>query len=106
MSPTCVNACGKFPSASPDFGSISSANRPTSLAYAAVWDACRKHLFENGISVLQSEEPQQDGKHFLVQRGCGVSREVAAAGFTVVELDTDEFMKSGGSVFCMKMMVD
>ncbi|MFZ5481070.1 MAG: dimethylarginine dimethylaminohydrolase family protein [Myxococcota bacterium] len=47
-----------------------------------------------------------DGEHFLVQAGCGVSREVAAAGFAVVELETDEFTKSGGSVFCMKMMVD
>ena len=26
------------------------------------------------------------------------------AGFEVVELDTDEYLKSGGSVFCMKLM--
>ena len=32
MSPTCVNACGKLPSASPVAGSISSAKRPTSFA--------------------------------------------------------------------------
>src|SRR6266568_2536667 len=32
MSPTCVNACGKLPSASPVAGSISSANSPTSFA--------------------------------------------------------------------------
>src|SRR5579862_2008671 len=32
--PMCVNACGKFPSASPVAGSISSANSPTSLPYA------------------------------------------------------------------------
>src|SRR5207244_10888661 len=32
ITPKCVNACGKFPSASPVSGSISSAKRPTSLA--------------------------------------------------------------------------
>src|SRR6266513_3942525 len=32
ITPRCVNACGKFPSASPVSGSISSAKRPTSLA--------------------------------------------------------------------------
>src|SRR5437016_4557305 len=32
ITPRWVNACGKFPSASPVSGSISSAKRPTSLA--------------------------------------------------------------------------
>src|SRR5919107_214457 len=35
MRPMCVNACGKFPRAAPVWGSISSANRPTSFAYAS-----------------------------------------------------------------------
>jgi N-dimethylarginine dimethylaminohydrolase len=26
------------------------------------------------------------------------------AGFTPLELDTSEFIKAGGSVFCMKLM--
>lgn len=47
-----------------------------------------------------------DGRHFVVQQDCGVSEAVRAAGFDVVELDTSEFMKSGGSVFCMKMMLE
>lgn len=42
----------------------------------------------------------------IVQRGnphsCAAFR---AAGLRVIELETSEFMKSGGSVFCMKMMV-
>ncbi|MCA8913324.1 MAG: amidinotransferase [Planctomycetes bacterium] len=44
-----------------------------------------------------------DGKHVLMQQGSG---ETAAwlkdSGFEVIELDTSEFMKSGGSVFCLK----
>ncbi len=46
-----------------------------------------------------------DGKHVIIQRGC--SRTVSAlsnAGFDVIEVDTDEFLKAGGSVFCMKQM--
>ncbi|HYE96303.1 MAG TPA: arginine deiminase-related protein [Rubricoccaceae bacterium] len=46
-----------------------------------------------------------DGEHVLIQRGCAeTNRRVREAGFEVVELDTDEFLKSGGSVFCMKLM--
>lgn len=48
-----------------------------------------------------------DGRHFLVQSGstATISR-VREAGFSVIELDTSEYLKSGGSVFCLKMMVD
>ena len=30
---------------------------------------------------------------------------VREAGFEVIALDTSEFLKSGGSVFCMKLMI-
>jgi N-dimethylarginine dimethylaminohydrolase len=44
------------------------------------------------------------GKHVVLQSGaprvCGKLRE---RGFHVIEVETSEFMKSGGSVFCMKM---
>jgi len=46
------------------------------------------------------------GKHVVIQRGN--ARTVALLhqyGFTVHEVDTSEFLKSGGSVFCMKMYV-
>lgn len=46
------------------------------------------------------------GKHVVLQKGsprtCRLLRD---AGYTPVEVDTSEFMKSGGSVFCMKMMI-
>ena len=47
-----------------------------------------------------------DGKHFIVQHGndqtCSVLKQL---GYTILEIDTSEFLKSGGSVFCLKMML-
>ena len=46
-----------------------------------------------------------DGETVLVQRGCTVTNgRLEAAGYRVVEVETDEYLKSGGSVFCMKLM--
>ncbi|MCK6526893.1 amidinotransferase [Myxococcota bacterium] len=48
-----------------------------------------------------------DGRHFVVQAGSVVTRErVQRAGFEVLEVDTSEFLKSGGSVYCLKTMTD
>jgi N-dimethylarginine dimethylaminohydrolase len=45
-----------------------------------------------------------DGRHVLIQRGCDLTCErLREAGFKPVELDTEEYLKSGGSVFCMKV---
>jgi N-dimethylarginine dimethylaminohydrolase len=47
-----------------------------------------------------------DGRHFIVHKGS--PRTVAAAqrlGLEVIEVDTSEFLKSGGSVYCMKLML-
>ena len=47
-----------------------------------------------------------DGKHFIVHRGNHHTKKALEnLGISVIELDTSEFMKSGGSVFCMKMML-
>ncbi len=47
-----------------------------------------------------------DGKNVLIQEGAEkVNKELTARGFIVHELDTSEFLKSGGSVYCMKMML-
>jgi N-dimethylarginine dimethylaminohydrolase len=47
-----------------------------------------------------------DRRHVLIQEGCTVTMErLRGAGFRPVELDTSEFLKSGGSVFCMKQMI-
>ncbi|MEZ5991877.1 MAG: arginine deiminase-related protein [Planctomycetota bacterium] len=44
-----------------------------------------------------------DAQHVLLQQGSAQTLEaLVKRGFTVIELDTSEFMKSGGSVFCLK----
>ena len=46
-----------------------------------------------------------DGRTVLIQRGCDVTRgRLERAGFEVRELETGEYLKSGGSVFCMKLL--
>ena len=46
-----------------------------------------------------------DARHVIIQRGCTVTNQrLREAGFEPVEVETGEFLKSGGSVFCMKMM--
>lgn len=45
-----------------------------------------------------------DKKHVFLQAGCSALQEkLQAHGFTPVPVQTSEFMKSGGSVFCLKM---
>jgi len=46
-----------------------------------------------------------DGKNVLIQQGCtDVNKKLRDAGFSVHEYSTYEFLKSGGSVFCMKLL--
>jgi N-dimethylarginine dimethylaminohydrolase len=41
----------------------------------------------------------------IMQKGSTITKNIlAGVGFEIIELETSEFMKSGGSVFCMKMM--
>lgn len=46
-----------------------------------------------------------DGKSIIVQNNTATSFKEFAGKFNIIETDTSEFMKSGGSVFCMKMML-
>lgn len=46
-----------------------------------------------------------DGQNVVIQTGCDRTvRLLEEAGLTPVEVDTGEFLKAGGSVFCMKQM--
>lgn len=48
-----------------------------------------------------------DGRHFIVHHAAKRTIElVRQAGYEVIEVDTSEFLKSGGSVQCMKLMLD
>ena len=45
-----------------------------------------------------------DGKNVIVQKGTRkFLADLLERGFNVIEVDTSEYMKSGGSVYCMKM---
>lgn len=47
-----------------------------------------------------------DGRHVILHRGAHrFVEQLGKLGFIPVEVDTSEFLKSGGSVFCLKMMV-
>jgi N-dimethylarginine dimethylaminohydrolase len=76
----------------------------------ALIDAC----FDTVIEAPDHEARHQfacnahcpDGEHVLIQEGCeGTIEQLRAEGFVPVELDTSEFLKAGGSVFCMKQMM-
>ncbi|MDZ7716141.1 MAG: arginine deiminase family protein [Balneolaceae bacterium] len=71
-------------------------------------------IFENVIHASQYEATElfacnatcPDGKNVIIQKGCtDANKKLRDAGFAVHEISTGEFLKSGGSVFCMKMMV-
>ena len=47
-----------------------------------------------------------DGKHVILQQGATeFVKDLTSKGFLPIEIDVGEYQKSGGSVFCMKMMV-
>lgn len=72
-------------------------------------------LFENIIEVPKEEAYapnfacnafSPDGKVVLIQHSCDKTiRLLEDLGYIVIRIDTSEYIKSGGSVFCMKMMV-
>lgn len=47
-----------------------------------------------------------DGRTVIIQKGCReVNLQLKKNGFAFHEVDTSEFLKSGGSVFCMKLLL-
>ena len=44
-----------------------------------------------------------DGRHYIVHEGSEAADTLRAMDVDVIEVDTSEFLKSGGSVFCMKL---
>lgn len=72
-----------------------------------------RHFFPRVIEAPEDEAVElfacnahcPDERHVFIQRGCAVTIErIREAGFEPIELETEEFLKSGGSVFCMKQM--
>jgi|AntRauMFilla1563_2_1112583.scaffolds.fasta_scaffold00313_4 N-dimethylarginine dimethylaminohydrolase len=72
------------------------------------------HFFENVLEAKEEETMHYlacnavcpDGKHVIIDENCINTIELLTkAGFTVVGTDTSEYLKSGGSVFCMKLLL-
>lgn len=71
-------------------------------------------MFDNVIKASKYEAEElfacnascPDGRNVIIQQGCtDVNKNLRDAGFSVHEVSTYEFLKSGGSVFCMKMLL-
>ncbi|PEN14010.1 amidinotransferase [Longibacter salinarum] len=88
------------------------------LIYPGAFDtdgiAMIEQFFDTVVDAPEGEARHQfacnahcpDGDHVFIQEGCTVTmKRLREAGFRPVELDTSEFLKSGGSVFCMKQMI-
>lgn len=59
---------------------------------------------QEGLSCFAGNAFSPDGKNVILQKGCArVNQMLREKGFQVIEVETSEYMKSGGSVFCMKM---
>ncbi len=58
------------------------------------------------VNLLAVNATCPDGKNVLIQQGCtDINKKLRNHGFQVHELSTYEFLKSGGSVFCMKLLL-
>jgi N-dimethylarginine dimethylaminohydrolase len=86
------------------------------VVYEAFVDEEQKRFereFKNVIRISRAEALRffagnahcPDGKHVLLHPGAEkFTLDLKAAGFTPVPVETGEYLKSGGSVFCLKMM--
>ncbi len=85
-------------------------------AFTSAGAALIEQLFEDAIAVSEPEAhesfvcnafaPDAGGaaRPVVLQKGAQrVVRELSERGFSPIEVETDEFLKAGGSVFCMKM---
>lgn len=71
-----------------------------------------KDSFKNVIAITEAEAKESfvgncfcpDGKNVVTNlMSEKIKKEIESFGFNIIEVDTSEFMKSGGSVFCMKL---
>lgn len=97
---------------------LSILNEKTALIYADAFTdeglAMIHKLFDTVIEATSYEAEKlfavnagcPDGKNVFIQQGCtDVTQKLRDAKFSVHEFSTYEYIKSGGSVFCMKMML-
>lgn len=88
------------------------------LVHPGAFDAASRamigRMFARVIDVEEVEAAQffacnahsLDGSKVVLQRGArATTARLRAEGFQPIEVETGEFLKSGGSVFCLKMMI-
>ena len=96
---------------------LSMLDETSALYYPGAFDeeglALIRHFFPTLVEAPEDEARNlfacnahcPDGQHVLLQKGCTeTNRRLREAGFESVEIETSEFLKAGGSVFCMKQM--
>jgi N-dimethylarginine dimethylaminohydrolase len=83
-------------------------------AFDAAGRALIERMFARVIEIDEAEAAQffacnalsLDGRKVVLQRGARTTTaRLRAEGFEPIEVETGEFLKSGGSVFCLKVMV-
>ncbi len=61
---------------------------------------------QESLAKLAGNAHCPDGKNVIIQKDCiQTVKELKLRGFIVHEVDTSEYLKSGGSVFCLKQMI-
>ncbi|NNF03419.1 MAG: amidinotransferase [Rhodothermales bacterium] len=105
----------------PDFYHLDTCFCPLNESSVLIWPGA---FTDEGVALIEAvfehvlEAPEDesrslfacnahcpDGRNVVIQRGCSkTTAMLRSAGFVPVEVDTGEFLKSGGSVFCMKQM--
>jgi N-dimethylarginine dimethylaminohydrolase len=73
-----------------------------------------RHFFPRVIEVTNEDACKSfacnahviDYKYVVIQKGATQTiKQLQSLGFEIIECETSEFIKSGGSIFCMKMMI-
>lgn len=88
----------------------------SALIYPGAFDEFSLEIIENlfpRLLVVDEDEAASklavncfcpDNKHVVINAGCNKTNQLLKRnGFKPIEVDTSEFVKSGGSVFCMKL---
>ncbi len=96
---------------------LSVLDESTALIYPGAFDAGAlaliRHFFSRTLEAPEDESRLlfacnahcPDERNVVIQRGCDRTNALLSeAGFVPVEVETDQFLKAGGSVFCMKQM--
>ncbi len=96
---------------------LSLLDERTALFYPGAFDAdgldLLRHCFDILIEAPETEARRHfacnahcpDQKHVLIHEACTLTCDrLRAAGFEPITVDTSEFLKAGGSVYCMKQM--